>query len=159
MNKILNKLPIGLKLGGSFVIVILILTVSVIISYIDLGHLNNNVVSLYYDNTIPIQNLGETKALLGQIKSNIQLYIQIPQPKDNTSNTALIGVTAAGVDAVLAEGLEHHLFLGRVLEKVRSWMIALDHTDNGTERGLERDEHRFSRRVIHQIDPDLSPFF
>ena len=24
------------------------------------------------------------------------------------------------VDAVLAEGLEHHLFLGRVLEKVRS---------------------------------------
>lgn len=40
--------------------------------------------------------------------------------KDNTSNTTLIGVTAAGVDAVLAEGLEHHLFLGRVLEKVRS---------------------------------------
>ena len=40
--------------------------------------------------------------------------------KDNTSNTALIGLTAAGVDAVLNEGLEHHLFLGRVLEKVRS---------------------------------------
>ena len=38
----------------------------------------------------------------------------------NTADTALIGQTAAGVDAVLAEGLEHHLFLGRVLEKVRS---------------------------------------
>jgi len=25
-----------------------------------------------------------------------------------------------GVDGVLAEGLEHHLFLGRVLDKVRS---------------------------------------
>lgn len=37
----------------------------------------------------------------------------------NTDDTALIGQTAAGVDAVLAEGLEHHLFLGRVLEKVR----------------------------------------
>ena len=37
----------------------------------------------------------------------------------NTSDTALIGVTATGVDAVLAEGLEHHLFLGRVLDKVR----------------------------------------
>ena len=40
--------------------------------------------------------------------------------KDNTDDTVLIGQTALGVDAVLAEGLEHHLFLGRVLGKVRS---------------------------------------
>ena len=39
--------------------------------------------------------------------------------RDNTADTALIGVTAKGVEAVLAEGLEHHLFLGRVLGKVR----------------------------------------
>ena len=38
----------------------------------------------------------------------------------NTANTELINKTAVGVDAVLAEGLEHHLFLGRVLDKVRS---------------------------------------
>jgi hypothetical protein len=38
----------------------------------------------------------------------------------NTADTALIGVTAGGVEAVLAEGLEHHLFLGRVLDKVRA---------------------------------------
>lgn len=38
----------------------------------------------------------------------------------NTEDTALIAKTAAGVDAVLAEGLEHHLFLGRVLAKVRT---------------------------------------
>ena len=37
----------------------------------------------------------------------------------NTADTALIAETAEQVDAVLAEGLEHHLFLGRVLEKVR----------------------------------------
>jgi hypothetical protein len=37
----------------------------------------------------------------------------------NTSDTVLIGETAKRVDAVLAEGLEHHLFLGRVLDKVR----------------------------------------
>lgn len=40
--------------------------------------------------------------------------------KANTADTALIQETAEGVEAVLAEGLEHHLFLGRVLEKVRS---------------------------------------
>jgi hypothetical protein len=38
----------------------------------------------------------------------------------NTANTELIGQTAAAVDAVLEEGLKHHLFLGRVLQKVRS---------------------------------------
>ena len=38
----------------------------------------------------------------------------------NTADTALIDQTAERVDAVLAEGLKHHLFLGRVLDKVRS---------------------------------------
>jgi uncharacterized membrane protein affecting hemolysin expression len=44
----------------------------------------------------------------------------LEQAKANTDDTALIEKTAASVDAVLAEGLEHHLFLGRVLDKVRS---------------------------------------
>ncbi|HUC59762.1 MAG TPA: hypothetical protein VMA95_20350 [Streptosporangiaceae bacterium] len=38
----------------------------------------------------------------------------------NTADTALIPQVAGGVDLVLAEGLEHHLFLGRVLGKVKS---------------------------------------
>jgi hypothetical protein len=33
----------------------------------------------------------------------------------NTANAALIPITADRVDAVLAEGLQHHLFLTRVL--------------------------------------------
>ena len=44
----------------------------------------------------------------------------LEQAAANTADTALIAETAAKVDAVLAEGLEHHLFLGRVLGKVRS---------------------------------------
>ncbi len=38
----------------------------------------------------------------------------------NTSETVLIPQVADGVEAVLAEGLKHHLFLGRVLGKVKS---------------------------------------
>ena len=38
----------------------------------------------------------------------------------NTSDTKLIPQVAGGVEAVLAEGLQHHLFLGRVLGKVKS---------------------------------------
>jgi hypothetical protein len=44
----------------------------------------------------------------------------LDQAAKNTADTALIGQTADRVEAVLAEGLEHHLFLGRVLDKVRS---------------------------------------
>ena len=40
--------------------------------------------------------------------------------KANTADTVLIPQVADGVDLVLAEGLEHHLFLGRVLGKVKS---------------------------------------
>lgn len=44
----------------------------------------------------------------------------LKQARTNTDDTELIATTAKGVEAVLAEGLEHHLFLGRVLAKVRS---------------------------------------
>ena len=37
----------------------------------------------------------------------------------NTADAALIPQVADGVDAVLAEGLQHHLFLGRVLGTVQ----------------------------------------
>jgi hypothetical protein len=37
----------------------------------------------------------------------------------NTANAVLIPQVADGVEAVLAEGLEHHLFLGRVVEQVK----------------------------------------
>jgi hypothetical protein len=38
----------------------------------------------------------------------------------NTADATLIPQVADGVEAVLAEGLKHHLFLGRVLGKVKS---------------------------------------
>lgn len=44
----------------------------------------------------------------------------LEQAAANTEDTALIAETAERVDAVLSEGLEHHLFLGRVLDKVRA---------------------------------------
>ena len=50
----------------------------------------------------------------------VQIRETLTQAVANTDDTALIGETAARVDAVLEEGLKHHLFLGRVLEKVRS---------------------------------------
>lgn len=48
----------------------------------------------------------------------------------NTAETTLIGRTADGVDAVLAEGLRHHLFLGRAVQAVP----AAAAPDSGSER-------------------------
>lgn len=60
-------------------------------------------------------------SLVRTIETRVDLIrTTLDQAESNTSDTALIAQTAAGVDAVLAEGLEHHLFLGRVLDKVRS---------------------------------------
>ena len=50
----------------------------------------------------------------------VDIKATLQQAVTNTNDTALIGTTADGVDTVLAEGLEHHLFLGRVLGKVKS---------------------------------------
>lgn len=53
-------------------------------------------------------------------KRTMRIRETLKQAAANTADTALIAETAARVDDVLAEGLEHHLFLGRVLDKVRS---------------------------------------
>jgi Na+-transporting methylmalonyl-CoA/oxaloacetate decarboxylase gamma subunit len=50
----------------------------------------------------------------------VNIRDSLQQAAENTADTALIAETATRVEAVLAEGLEHHLFLGRVLGKVRS---------------------------------------
>jgi hypothetical protein len=59
--------------------------------------------------------------LVGRINKRVAaIKVTLAAAEVNTSYTKLIDETAAGVDSVLAEGLEHHLFLGRVLDKVRS---------------------------------------
>ena len=50
----------------------------------------------------------------------VQVRDTLKAASANTADTVLIPQVADGVDAVLAEGLEHHLFLGRVLGKVKS---------------------------------------
>ena len=48
------------------------------------------------------------------------IKVTLEEASANTADTELIGKTADAVDGVLNEGLQHHLFLGRVLETVRS---------------------------------------
>jgi hypothetical protein len=59
--------------------------------------------------------------LVGTIEKRVDLIrLTLDQAESNTADTALIAETGDRLDAVLSEGLQHHLFLGRVLGKVRS---------------------------------------
>ena len=64
--------------------------------------------------TLLVTHVGTIDKRVGVIRSTLD------QAEVNTSDTALIAETGEALDAVLSEGLEHHLFLGRVLDKVRS---------------------------------------
>jgi hypothetical protein len=50
----------------------------------------------------------------------VQVRDTLKAAEANTADAVLIPQVADGVEAVLAEGLQHHLFLGRVLGKVKS---------------------------------------
>lgn len=112
MDRILSRLPIGLKLGGSFFVIVLIITLSLVSSYSDLGNLNRGMMSMYFDHTIPIQNLGEVKALLGQIKSNVQIYLQIPEPK--TASTVSKDIPQCGTCHTAQTSGIHHVQAGEM---------------------------------------------
>jgi len=65
---------------------------------------------------------GMLSLLIYQVKRIDQRVVEVRDTlraaESNTADAALIPDVADGVEAVLAEGLEHHLFLGRVLGKV-----------------------------------------
>jgi hypothetical protein len=63
--------------------------------------------------TILVLEVRTIERRVGQVRDTLRAAA------DNTADSALIAEAADGVEAVLAEGLEHHLFLGRVLDKVR----------------------------------------
>jgi uncharacterized membrane protein len=50
----------------------------------------------------------------------VQVRDTLKAASANTADSVLIPQVADGVDLVLGEGLKHHLFLGRVLGKVKS---------------------------------------
>jgi hypothetical protein len=70
---------------------------------------------------------GAVAALLSLLIYRVQrIDLRAAQVRDslraaeaNTAEAALIPQVADAIDDVLAEGLQHHLFLGRVLEKVK----------------------------------------
>ncbi len=113
--KFLNNLPIGVKLGGSFAAIVIILSVVIGLSYLVMSQLNQGILSLYSNRTVPIQDLGEVKASLIQIESNLKLFIEIPEPKKDAA-AQVQTQTAATCTSCHADkaNSSHHLIAGAV---------------------------------------------
>jgi methyl-accepting chemotaxis protein len=78
MINFMNNLRISTKLVGGFAIVILLLLISVGFGYMGTKWLSESMTHLYFDQTVQIKNLGNAKIGLGQIKSNMLIYVEIP---------------------------------------------------------------------------------
>ena len=85
MIKFINNLRIGTKLNGGFAIVILLLIIAIGFGYMGTKWLSESMSNLYYDQTIPIKDLGNAKISLGQIKTTLLVYVEIP---DTTKSAA-----------------------------------------------------------------------
>ncbi len=121
MRKFLDNLHIGAKLGGSFAIIVVMLSVVIGLSYLVMSQLNNSLVSLYANRTIPIEYLGEVKANLLQIDGNLKLYLQIPVPKAAQAAVASTPTPEAASQAAVnclachaAKAQGHHVIAGTV---------------------------------------------
>ncbi|MCX6082073.1 MAG: MCP four helix bundle domain-containing protein, partial [Chloroflexi bacterium] len=69
--KWINNLKTGVKLFGSFGAVILLMIAISLISYNGMNNINNGMTSMYFDRTLPIQQLG----LANMEESNLRIYL------------------------------------------------------------------------------------
>jgi hypothetical protein len=60
------------------------------------------------------------RAVLVIDREVVKVRDTLVETEANTANAAMIPAVGDGVDAVLAEGLQHHLFLGRVADATGS---------------------------------------
>jgi methyl-accepting chemotaxis protein len=83
----LNKIKIGPKLIGGFVIVAMIIVAVAIISYVNMKSINNLLSSMYTERLVPTANLMTTDSWVMQIRGDIYKYILVTQEREKTLKT------------------------------------------------------------------------
>ena len=77
-----NNLKIGVKLTGSFLLVVLIIVVVAGVGYINMQGINAGMTSLYTDRTLPIQQLGSESTALYTLRGDLYCSLAIPAQRD-----------------------------------------------------------------------------
>jgi methyl-accepting chemotaxis protein len=88
--KWLNNLKIGVKLYGGFGIVIILMIVIAGVGYLGMNDINNDMISLYADRTLPIEQLGAAETALYTLRGDILKYVYIPAERTAMKNAISI---------------------------------------------------------------------
>lgn len=99
--QIIDNIPIGRKLIGSFLIIAAIIAVVAILGYSNMGLINSGMTGMYQDRLIPIQDLGAADAKLYEIRGDFYKYIIIPEERATLSSKFETDI--ASVDAIIAK--------------------------------------------------------
>ncbi len=95
----LNRLRIGVKLGGGFAIIVISLLVVSAMGALGIGAMNSSLTTMYSNRTIPIQKLGEINTYIYRIPGDLFKFMQIPittgKPTPATAPTPAIASTPA----------------------------------------------------------------
>ncbi|MEI7990291.1 MAG: MCP four helix bundle domain-containing protein, partial [Chloroflexota bacterium] len=77
--KVINNLKISVKLTGGFLLVALLIGVVALVGYTNMKNINDGMTTLYFDRTLPIQEIGAAQAALYTIRGDVYKYILIPE--------------------------------------------------------------------------------
>ena len=81
---LINNLKISTKLIISFGIVLVLLIAIAVTGYIGIANVNAKLDSLYHDQTLPIEYLGNAETALYNFRGNVYKYILIPSGRQAT---------------------------------------------------------------------------
>ena len=86
MNR-LNNVKTGVKLVVSFLIVAAIIAVVAVVGYINMQNISEGTTSLYFDRTIPIQQVGNASMATYAIRGDVFKYMLVPTERKDTLKT------------------------------------------------------------------------
>lgn len=78
---LVDSIPIGRKLIGSFLIIAAIVGIVAIIGYSNMKTINDGMTTMYNDRLVPIQDLGTADAKFYDIRGDLYKYLAIPQDR------------------------------------------------------------------------------
>ena len=82
-----NNLKVSVKLIGGFLIVALIIVVVSLISYTNMKNINDGMTTLYFDRTLPIEQVGAADAAFYFIRGDVYKYLLVPGERAKTKQS------------------------------------------------------------------------
>ncbi len=85
--KLINNLKTGTKLIGSFLVVAALLILVAVVGYLSMKSSNDGTTTLYFDRTLPVQQLGNAYSGTMAVRGDVFKYVLIPEQRAESLKT------------------------------------------------------------------------